>query len=159
MKKNTSKQHTQASTTTNMSSSLGSNQAVRPDAPEGPDRPARIPMNSGTNLNVPEQLLDRDKFHHRFFAENLIKGGRIESAKGAWWEHVIDPRGKNIMRPSGGDVMYLMKIDIKYWKEDQKLKQDKVRATMEAEATISDGEYAPTTGGMPEGGTTAVTRK
>lgn len=158
MKKQTSKQHTQASTKTDQSVMLGSTDK-RPDAPKGPDRPARIPMNSGSNLQVPANLLERDKFAYYYFAENLLKGGKVAAAEGAWWVPVTDMRGKNITRPSGGDIMHLMKLELKYWKEDQKLKQAKVRATMEAETIIGDGEYAPTPGGSPEGGTSAITHR
>ncbi len=158
MGKNTSKTHTQASSTQDTATTLGA-QDKRPDAPEGPARPPRVRMNAGENLAVSEEYLDREKYSYRFFAENSIKGGRIESAKGAWWEHVTDSRGQNIKKPSGNDIMYLMKIELEYWEEDQKLKREKVRATMDQEASIGEGEYAPTVDGRPEGGTSAVNRR
>jgi len=158
MKKGTSKESTKASTKMAMSQTLGTSDA-RPDAPKGPDRPPRIPMNAGKNLDVPPHYLDLTKFAYRFFAQNQIKGGRIEAAKAAWWEHVADDRGQNIQRYSSGDIMYLMKLELKYWKEDQELKREKVRATMTKQASIGEGEYAPSLDGRPEGGTSAVTHR
>lgn len=131
----------------------------RPDDTTAPKRPPRIPLNAGQNLHVSDSLLDRENFAYRWFAENSIKGGRVENAKGAYWEHVADTHGKNLRRPSGEDNMYLMKLEIEYWQEDQKLKQKKVDATMKAETAIGAGEYAPTSDGKsPEGGTSAINR-
>jgi hypothetical protein len=114
-------------------------------------------MNAGKNLDVSPEYLDLEKFAYRFFAQNQVKGGRIEAAKAAWWEHVADKRGQNITRYSSGDVMYLMKLERKYYLEDQERKRAKVRATMTKEASIGENEYAPTPDGKPEGGTSAVT--
>lgn len=154
----TSKQSTKSTAKQDMSTTLGASNA-RPDAPSGPKRPPRIPMNAGKNLDVPAQYLERDKYAYRFFAENRVKGGRIQAAKAAWWEHVTDERGQNIQRISAGDTMYLMRLELQYWEEDQKLKAERVRATMEKEAMLGEGEYAPTPAGHPEGGTSAITHR
>jgi len=120
--------------------------------PDGPKRPPRIPLHSGKNLYVDESLLDRNRFAYRWFAENSIKGGRVESAKGAYWEYVTDEAGQIFKRPSGQDLMYLMKLEIQYYNEDQQLKRERSFATMSKETGVGDGEYAPTQGGKPEGG-------
>ena len=158
----TSAQHTSASENTAMSATLGASaQQESPAQPEGPKRPPRIRMNAGMNLHVPDELvrqLRADGYVPRFFAESSIKGGRVDAAKGAYWEHVTDGSGKNITRRSGIDTMYLMKIEKQWWEEDQKLKKLKVRHTMEKESIVGEGEYAPTPDGRAEGGTHAVTR-
>ena len=136
-----------------MSAILGSDgEDKTPASPTGPKRPPRIPMNVGMNLYIPEKLLDRTKFAYRWFAESSIKGGRIETAKGAYWEHVADSRGHNAKRPSATDTMYFMQLELKYWQEDQAAKRRKVQLTMQKETGIGEGEYAP------DGGTSSVTR-
>lgn len=159
MKKRTSQAHTAPGKADHNSSLLGTQEGLlSPASPDGPKRPPRIPMNAGMNLHVSESYLERDKFAYRWFAENHIKGGRIENAHGAYWEHVTDENGNNFKRSRGQDTNYLMRLELKYWREDQKLKREKVRATMEKEYSIGEGEYAPTHDGKPEGGTSAVTR-
>ena len=139
--------------------SLGSGRGVAVErGPDGPERPPRIRLHSGKNLYVPETLLDRENFAYRWFAENSIKGGRVESAKGAYWEYFTDANGNNLKRPSGLDTMYLMKLGIQYFNEDLDFKRQRVNATMVQETGIGEGEYAPTIGGLPEGGQSSITR-
>lgn len=137
---------------------LGAGSTAASRGPDGPKRPARIQMGAGVNLHVPESLLDREAYAYRWFAENSVKGGRIASAQGAYWEHVVVD-GNNLIRPSGQDQFYLMKLEIQYWEEDQRLKRSRVTATLEKESGIGDGEYAPTPGGRAEGGNSAITRE
>ncbi len=153
-----SKTHTSAQVSNDMSTTLGAS-GSRPDKPKGPKRPPRVPMNAGKNLDVPRQYINDPDFKYRWFAESNIKGGRVAAAHAAWWEHVTDDQGKNHTRVSGTDTMYLMKLDMESWEEDQELKRQRVRATMEKEAAIGEGEYAPEPGGKAEGGTTAITRR
>lgn len=158
-KKNTSAASSSAMQSVEKAMSLGSRVDDKPpSAPDGPKRPPRIPMNAGMNLHVPPEILEKDKFAYRWFAESSIKGGRVEIAKGAYWEHVADSKGSNYKRPSATDIMYLMKLELQYWEADQKAKRQKVKLTMEKEVSIGEGEYAPGPGGRPEGGTSAVTR-
>ncbi len=157
-KNKTSMDHDGSSQSESMHISLGGNSSSPEASPDGPKRPPRIRLNAGMNLHVPEALLDRDKFAYRWFAENAIKGGRVDSAKGAYWEHVTAEQGSNVRRPSGQDQMFLMRLEKKYWEEDRELKRARVRATMEQESAIGPGEYAPTTDGKAEGGNAAVTR-
>ena len=139
--------------------SLGAGRVPTTDnGPEGPDRPPRIRLHSGKNLHVPESLLDRENFSYRWFAENSIKGGRVASAKGAYWEFFTDDQGNNLRRPSGQDQMFLMQLEIKYFNEDLDFKRQRVNATMVKETGIGEGEYAPTEDGRPEGGESSITR-
>lgn len=158
-KKNTSLGSTAPAQKQDMSVALGSSGHDKiPAAPDGPKRPPRIRMNAGMNLHVPENILDKDNYAYRWFAESSIKGGRIEIAKGAYWEHVADSKGQNYKRPSAVDIMYLMKLELEYWLADQEAKRHQVRLTMQKEISIADDEYAPTIDGHPEGGTVSVRR-
>lgn len=157
--KKTSADNSAASRSVDTQVSLGAGMTTQSErGPDGPKRPPRIPLHSGKNLYVDESLLDRTRYAYRWFAENSIKGGRVESAKGAWWEHVTDAVGTIFKRPSGQDQMFLMKIEIEYYKEDQELKRKRSFATMSKETGVGDGEYAPTPGGKPEGGSSSITR-
>ncbi len=157
-KNKTSKAHTAPSKADHNTSMLGG-ASGSPASPDGPKRPPRIRLHAGQNLHISEAYLDREKFSYRWFAESSVNGGRVASAHGAYWEHVTDEHGQNFKRPSGQDTMYLMKLEIQYWLEDQQLKRNKVRATMDKEYAISEGEYAPDEKGFAEGGKSAVTRR
>lgn len=160
--KKTSQVITSAMQSPEQSAALGSRVddelSISAKKPRKPRRPPRIPMNAGMNLHIPEKLLKRDKFAYRWFAESSIKGGRVEIAKGAYWEHVADSNGSNYKRPSATDTMYLMRLELQYWNADKEAKRRKVKLTMEKEISIGEGEYAPSPDGRPEGGTRAVTR-
>ena len=144
-------------TTENMTLTLGGEATQsRDEKVREPKRPPRIRMGVGMNLYVPEDLLDRERFAYRFFAENDTKRGRIAAAIGAYWEHV-ELEGTNITRPSGNDTLYLMRLPIEYYNEDQKLKQQRVQDTLDSETRIGANEYAPSISNA-EGGTSATTR-
>lgn len=128
--------------TDNTTLTLGGNTQTKDEKVREPKRPPRIRMGAGMNMHVPEELLDRENFAYRWFAENNTKQGRIAAAKGAYWEHV-DVEGSNLSRPSGEDTMYLMRLPIEYYNEDQQLKREKVQATMDSETGIGAGEYTP----------------
>ena len=128
--------------TENATLTLGGNTQTKDQKVREPKRPPRIRMGVGQNLSVSEELLDRDKFAYRWFAENNTKGGRVAAAKGAYWEHV-DVDGSNLSRPSGEDTLYLMRLPIEYYEEDQQLKRQRVQATMDSETGIGAGEYTP----------------
>lgn len=129
---------------------LGGNANQSPASPKGPKKPPRIPLNAGMNLHIPENILEKDKYAYRWFAESQVTGGRIEIAKNAYWEHVVDTNGQNYKRPSRTDTMYLMKLELKYWHEDQEAKRNKVKMTTLRESVINTekGEYAPNGGEM-----------
>ena len=115
-------------------------------------RPARISMGNMKKLDVPPGLLE-EGFYYRFFQD---REGRIAQAKAAYYEHVLDEQGNNYCRAGGAHSMYLMRLPQKYRDEDNKLKRQRARATLDAEAQIGFNEYAPDTNGRPEGGQSAV---
>lgn len=138
------KSNNQSNQTTNKDLLGGGGVKTREQEAREPDRPPRIAMTAGMNLHVDESLLDRKNFYYRFFAESAAKGGRISSAKGAYYDHVTDKEGNNITRPGGGgDTMYLMKLPMKYRLDDLNLKEKKNAATMDAEYQLKSNEYAP----------------
>lgn len=99
---------------------------------------SRIPMGSTKKLNYPEHLLDSN-YHHRWIQ---ARDGRIETAKAAWYEHVLES-GVPVQRPSGPYAMYLMRIEKGYYEEDQKLKNRKVIDTLQKEQKLEADEYIP----------------
>lgn len=108
-------------------------------AHEPAGRPERIPMGSTAKLGYSAHKMDTDQYQYRWFQN---KEGRIDQAKQAWWEPVTD-EGEVVTRASGAYPMFLMRIEKKYWVEDQKLKSDRVRATMNEEQKLSSDEYLP----------------
>mgnify|MGYP003677245687 CR=1 FL=1 len=107
-------------------------------AHEPKGRPERIPMGSTAKLGYPAHKMD-EGYQYRWFQN---KEGRIDQAKQAWWEQVSD-EGKPVTRASGAYPMFLMRIEKKYWVEDQKLKHERVIATMNEEQKLSSDEYLP----------------
>lgn len=118
-------------------------------------RPTRVPMSNAKKLDVPEHLLDRENFYYRWLQN---KESRISQAEAAGYEHVKDEQGNSYTRQSGPYSMHLMKLPIKYRREDEALKKQRVLATMEEEARIGHNEYAPASDGRAEGGTSAISR-
>lgn len=112
----------------------------------GEARRPRVPMNTGEFvLEVPESVIDPSKKYY-WFEDN--GKGRIERAKAAWWEHVQDPEtGVNYCRISGDRKMYLMCIDMKYWLEDEELRERNYRASIgeDADKPLDNGidSYVP----------------
>jgi len=127
-------------TTTQIANSRVGLEVDRIEEAHSAGRPPRVSMSSGLSLLLPHGLVDESKFHCRWFSE---KDGRVLQSYGAYWEHVKDHQGNNIVRHKGLYNMFLMKIDIKYWENDQKLKADKVSATLKKEQTLADDEYVP----------------
>lgn len=105
----------------------------REQVAHGEARKPRVPMNTGEFvLEVPPSLLDPKKKYY-WFEDN--GKGRIERAKAAWWEHVVDPEtGTNYSRRSGDRMMYLMCIDKIYWDEDEALRERNYRASIGEDA-------------------------
>lgn len=119
-------------------------------------RPKRVPIRPGTNLDYPEDRLDREKFAYRWFLDHPSRPGRIQQAIAAYWEHTQE-NGANVQRPSGSGQQFLMKLPIMYWNEDQELKRERNRANMAQENELGPNEYAPDAQGRREGGTSART--
>ena len=111
----------------------------RSEAAHSAGRPARQPMGATLNLEF-QGLCEDPNYHYRVFDD---KPGRIEQAKRGWWEHVKDHEGNNAGR-AGVNRQYLMKIEKKYWDEDQKLKQTKISGMLrDSTEKLADGEYLP----------------
>lgn len=106
-------------------------------------RPPRVTMQHGYNITFEDVDFDRENFRYYAFLDHPDKPGRIESAKGAYWEHVTNRNGQKASRPAGSGKHYLMKLEMKYAKEDWELKRAKVARTMADAGQIKTGEYAP----------------
>lgn len=108
----------------------------REDQAHTPSRPARVRMVAGQKLAVGRK---DPNFEYRWFND---KPGRLDSAQAAWWEFVSEG-GERIKRHAGTDTMYLMRIEKKYFDEDQNLKQRNVVDTLKAENNLARDEYIP----------------
>lgn len=114
-------------------------EADRAEEAHEAERPPRVPM--GTTLKLEfGSLCDDKKYHFRVFSD---RDGRVEQAKQAWYEHVLDHTGNKVQRHKGPYVQYLMKIKKEYWDADQQLKQKKIVDTLQKEQVLEKGEYLP----------------
>ena len=111
----------------------------RKEAAHAPKRPPRVSMGATLKLEFGELTADKN-YHYRVFSD---RDGRIEQAKAAWYEHVKDHNGNNVVRHAGKYPQYLMRIEKKYWEEDQKLKQDQVSSKLREEQRLAADEYIP----------------
>ena len=103
------------------------------------ERPPRVSMGATLKLEFGSLCADED-YHYRVFSD---RDGRVEQAKQAWYEHVMDHTGNKVTRHSGPYVQYLMKIKKEYWNEDQELKQKKIVGTLQKEQKLEKDEYLP----------------
>ena len=125
----------------------------REEAAHSSGRPPRISMSNMKKLDIPESLKESG-FYYRWFQD---RDGRINQAKAAYYESVVDEQGNNYTRASGPYTMHLMRLPQEYRDEDNRLKKKRVAATLEAEAQIGANEYAPDRKtGKAEGGTSAI---
>ena len=108
----------------------------REDVAHSAKRPARVRMAVGQTLNVDNK---DPNYVYRWFKDNP---GRIEQAQAAYWDFVKKDGTKDT-RPSGPFTMYLMRIEKKYWEEDQLLKQTAIIDTMKKQNKMEEGEYLP----------------
>jgi hypothetical protein len=129
-----------------------------PRSPNKGVRPPRVRLTQGGKLDVAEHKLDDKNYRYYWFLDDPQKPGRIQAAIAAYWEHVTNSQGQAITRPAGANVHYLMRLPMEYALEDLELKREKVRATMDKEASLGVNEYAPDQKGRAEGGTSALTR-
>lgn len=144
--------------TPNEAAQQGLSTATDPRDPNKEVKRKRISMEQGGNLDLLMDL-DRDNYYYRWFSEQPSRGGRIQRAEAAFYEKVCDKSGQPITRPSGEGTMYLMRLPIEYWEEDQQAKREKVERTLRDEARVKGNQYAPTRT-SPEGGDSAfVDRK
>ena len=126
----------------------------REEAAHSSGRPARISMNNMKKLELPPGVME-DGYYYRWFQD---KEGRISQATAAWYEPVEDEQGGAWVRKSGPFSMHLMRLKQEYRDEDNALKKKRVLATLEEEAAIGAGEYAPDASGRAEGGNSAISR-
>ena len=125
----------------------------REEAAHSSGRPERISMSNMKKLDVPEGMKE-DGYYYRWFQE---RDGRLAQAKAAYYEPVVDEQGNSFTRPSGPYTMHLMRLPQEFRDDDNRLKKQRVAATLEAEAFIGEGEYAPDSKtGKAEGGTSAI---
>jgi len=121
-------------------------------------RPKRVSMNNMKKLEIPKHLME-EGYYHRWFQD---RDGRITQAYAAYYEHVIDEQGNNLSCQSGPYTMYAMRLPQKYRDIDNKLKKERVAATLDSEAQIGhdpagNQEYAPDPEtGKAEGGKSAI---
>lgn len=102
------------------------------------DRPARVPMGATLKLSF-DHLCGDENYHYRVFSD---RDGRIEQAKRAYYEHVVED-GNNAVRHIGEYKQFLMRIEKRYWKQDQVLKQKRITATLQEEQKLKQDEYLP----------------
>lgn len=127
-----------------------------PRDPNQGKRPPRVSMSQGFNLDVPGYPFDRDNFYYHWFAEHPSKGGRVEKAKAAYYEHCVWPSsGANVTVSSGDGTMYLFRLPIDWRREDVRNKREKANFARREASRVKAGEYAPTAS-RPEGGTSSV---
>ncbi len=126
----------------------------REESAHSSGRPARISMNNMKKLELPPGVMV-DGYYYRWFQD---KEGRISQAKAAYYETVTNEQGDGWIRQSGPFSMHLMRLKQEYRDEDNALKKKRVLATLEEEAAIGPGEYAPTEDGRAEGGHSAISR-
>ncbi len=125
----------------------GLNDLTREQISHGEGRKPRIRMDSGEfNLSVPDSLIPAGKKPYWFYDDGK---GRIQRARDAWWEHVVDSQGANISRQCGANKMYLMVLDNELYLEDEKLREANYRASIgeRDSAPLDDGIEAYTPSG------------
>ena len=111
------------------------------DAHQNKQRPPRVPMSAGNKLHVPAEL--KKEGYQQYW--QVDRPGVIEQMKAAYWELVTDERGEAVTVPGGGgDTLYLMHIEQKYYDEDIAKQQQMNINTTNAEAQqLGEEEYIP----------------
>lgn len=123
------------------------------------DSPTRIPLGRSSKVDFSDVEMDRENFAYYAFLDDPQRPGVIGQAKAAFWEECVNMYGQPARRPGGYNTEHvLMRLPMKYWKEDLD-KDKKAREAMMADAGTlkkegknTPEEYAPTSGGKPEGG-------
>lgn len=109
----------------------------------------RIPMNSGQKLSLRGVQLDQEKYHYKWMYEGPDRLGVLVAAKEAFYEHVTDNSGAIMRAPSGGGFMYLMRLEMQYYREDQAASKEKRLAARRRNNAIKSGEYSVDSQGRP----------
>lgn len=117
------------------------NQSREDKAHGNSKRPTRIPMSAGNKLHVPAEL-KKDGFQNYW---QVDKNGMIEQMEAAWWVRVLDSRKQPVTVPAGGgDTLYLMEIEQKYYDEDiAKQQQMNIDTTGRQAQKLGEDEYVP----------------
>ena len=102
-------------------------------------RPPRVAMGASLKLGYHGEM-DTENYHYRWVSD---RDGRVNQAKQAWYEHVKDHSGDNVVRHVGAYGQHLMRVEKKYWVEDQELKQQKLAAKLQQEQVLKADEYLP----------------
>ena len=101
-----------------------------------PKRPARVPNTNGLKLDIPNM----DSNYHYAWIQD--KDGKIDKAVAAYYEfHMVD--GQKLQRASGNYPLYAMKLEMKYWEEDQRLKHEEGKVKLRKEQALRPDEYLP----------------
>jgi hypothetical protein len=110
------------------------------DSKSNSARPARVPMQSGGKLTVPEGIKEEGYFY--YWA--LDRNGMIERLQAAYYEPVLDSRNEQItVMAGGGSKHYLMRLPMEYYNEDMEAQQSKIDAAMNKDIKLKKGEYSP----------------
>ena len=117
------------------------NQSRSDKAHSNNKRAKRIPMSAGNKLHVPAEL--KKEGYQQYW--QVDRPGIIEQMESAWWEKVTNERGDPVTVPGGGgDTLYLMHIEQKYYDEDIAKQQQMNINTTNAEAQrLGEEEYVP----------------
>ena len=110
-------------------------------AHQNKERPPRIPMSAGNKLYVPESL--KKEGYQNYW--QVDRPGILEQMERAWWVKVKDERGGNITVPGGGgETLYLMEIEQKYYDEDiAKQQKMNIETTAKQAQQLGEEEYVP----------------
>ena len=98
-------------------------------------RPPRVRLQGGKKLAFEDVEFERGKFHYYAFLDDPGRPGRINNAKAAYWETVYNVHGQPATRPAGQGTHVLMKLPLKYWKEDLDFKKQQVTRRMATKDT------------------------
>jgi hypothetical protein len=101
----------------------------------------RVPMNAGQKLSLRGIKLDKENFHYKWMYEGPDRLGVLAAAKDAFYEHVKDDQGHNMIAPSGSGHQYLMQLPKEYWREDMQASKEKRMALRKRNNAIKPNEY------------------
>ena len=117
------------------------NRNANKSAHSNKQHPARVSMNAGGNLRIPDHL----KKEGYFYYWAIDRKGMIVQMERAWYEKVIGDDGKPLTVPAGnGETHYAMCIEQKYYDEDAAKQQNlNIDATIQQAQSLGEGEYKP----------------
>ncbi len=109
------------------------------------NRPKRRPLSTTYRLMLPDGVIE-EGYEYRWLLDRV---DRIHMFEAAWWQKVVDGKGKAIRKPAGkGDYLILYRIESKFAKEDREAKQKKTINLLKQKAQIQKAdqhsmEYVP----------------